>query len=503
MQQRGVDIEPDRAPAPQRPPMAALIASIAAGVVLSALILTHTFATYLATGPSPSMALALNPWHARALVELAEADLKPLIEAHAASQSADDRQRGRLLTERDENVLARLSQLAASGLAAADPSPDNAENAGAQQGAADTAPPAAPVRPGAAKDVAALASRAVATEPLNAAAIGILARLADLEGDDARTGPLMDLTHRLSMRESYAGYWLMQRAVSAGDIPKALGYANTLLSSRSATMPYVIPTIARLAETDAHRDDVVALLASGPAWRSTAFARLYTSMTDARTPLKLMLGLKDSPNPPTPGEVELYVRFLVGRNFTELAYSTWLQFQPPGFISQLRPLQNGGFEEPIGGSPFNWAIKKGTNAAVAIRPRPGSEGAKALQIDFRSSRGNFPQIFQYTLLGPGQYTLKGIYQGSLISPRGLIWKVTCQSGAALAATDNIRGKHPDWRPFQLTFTVPPTGCRSQQITLDLDARAASEMMATGTIFFDDLEIVRGAMAAGDKQPASR
>lgn len=487
MQNRGFHTETGDAPAARRMPVSALIASIAAGLVLSALIITHTFATYLASGPSPSMALTLNPWNARALVKLAEADLKPLIEAHAASQSTDERTRGQLLTERDENVLARLSQLAASGLAAA-----GADEAAPEESAKPGASLSLPVRPGAARDVAQLASRAVAADPLNAEAIGILARLADLEGDDARTGPLMDLTHRLSMRESYAGYWLMQRAVAAGQMPKALGYANTLLNSRAATMPYVIPTIATLAETDATQDDVVALFASGPAWRSTAFARLLTSITDARTPLKLMLALKDSPNPPTPSEVELYVRFLVNRNFMELAYSTWLQFQPAGFISQVRPLQNGGFEEPIGDSPFNWAIKKGTNAAVAIRTRPGSDKAKALQVDFRSARGSFPQVFQHTLLGPGQYTLKGVYQGSLISPRGLVWKATCHSGAALAATDNIRGKHPDWRPFSLTFTVPPTGCRSQQITLDLDARAPSEMMATGTIFFDDLEIVRGS-----------
>ena len=491
MQHRGSDTLDAHPHSPRRPGTASVILSLAAGVALVMLIVTHTFATYLASGPSPSAALALNPWHARALVELADADLGPLIAAHSAAQTVDERTRQKMLMERDENVLARLSQLAASGLAATEQPADETELIDNTDRAPASAAATAPLRPDAASVVAAYATRAIAADPLNADAVGILARLADLDGDEARTAQLMDLTQRLSMRESYAVYWLMQRSVASGDISTALRYANVLLSSRSATMPYVMPTIAQLAEADAHRDHVVALFATGPIWRSTAFSRLNTSIRDARTPLKVMLGLKGSAHPPTPEEVTGYVRFLVNRNFPEIAYSTWLQFQPEGFISKLRPLQNGSFEERLTDIPFDWNIRKGTNASVAIRPRPGAESAKALQIDFRSSRGTFPQVNQHILLGPGQHTLRGIYQGSLISPRGLVWRVACLKGPVLAMTDNIRGKHPDWRPFSLTFTVPPTGCRSQQVTLDLDARAPSEMMATGTIFFDDLEIVRG------------
>jgi hypothetical protein len=55
----------------------------------------------------------------------------------------------------------------------------------------------------------------------------------------------------------------------------------------------------------------------------------------------------------------------------------------------------------------------------------------------------------------------------------------------------LSGEIPQWRGFSLTFTVPPEGCRAQQIRLDLDARSASEKLVTGSMWFDDLALTRG------------
>ena len=50
--------------------------------------------------------------------------------------------------------------------------------------------------------------------------------------------------------------------------------------------------------------------------------------------------------------------------------------------------------------------------------------------------------------------------------------------AALAESDLLRGDDTPWRDLSLTFPVPATGCRAQQVRVDLDARSASEKMVS-------------------------
>ena len=115
----------------------------------------------------------------------------------------------------------------------------------------------------------------------------------------------------------------------------------------------------------------------------------------------------------------------------------------------------------------------------------------ALFVEFTQGRAEFPGVTQLTLLGPGTYELKGKYKGLLVGKRGLTWRISCAGKAVLAESDLLRGDIAQWRDFAVTFTVPATGCRAQQVRLDLDARSASEKMVSGSMWFDDLTMKRG------------
>jgi len=57
---------------------------------------------------------------------------------------------------------------------------------------------------------------------------------------------------------------------------------------------------------------------------------------------------------------------------------------------------------------------------------------------------------------------------------------------------------PGWSParcrpgpeFSVAFAVPDADCKAQQVRLALDARSASEQLITGSIWYDQLQIVR-------------
>jgi hypothetical protein len=54
----------------------------------------------------------------------------------------------------------------------------------------------------------------------------------------------------------------------------------------------------------------------------------------------------------------------------------------------------------------------------------------------------------------------------------------------------MNGSSPTWQDIDLTFEVPDNDCTAQYVTLQLDARSASEQFVSGAIWYDELSVVR-------------
>ena len=66
----------------------------------------------------------------------------------------------------------------------------------------------------------------------------------------------------------------------------------------------------------------------------------------------------------------------------------------------------------------------------------------------------------------------------------------------LAEGPMINGRVLSWSDTSFDFTVPAQNCRAQYLSLDLDARMASESFVNGSLWFDDLKISRLAGQSG-------
>ena len=146
-----------------------------------------------------------------------------------------------------------------------------------------------------------LAQRALANDPLNARAFRILGQISERTSDEMQTEKLMKAAVERSMLESIAVYWLMRKSFQDQNYKEALRYADILMRTRPQALGYIMPIMGKMAEIPKGSDDLKLLLAENPPWRPQFFAYFPQSITDARTPLDILLSVKESCEPPISG----------------------------------------------------------------------------------------------------------------------------------------------------------------------------------------------------------
>lgn len=403
-------------------------------LVLCWLIIAHSFAAFLAT-TAPRSALFLNSNEARSLVTVADAEVNS---SEDRSSKTADRPR---LTPQRLTILRRQIQ------------------------------------------------SAVANDPLPSKAYRLLGQIAELQGSAHEAEKFMLAATRHSLNEGLAVDWLMRRNFERKNYAGAAFYADVLLRSINRTSS-AMPILAHMAEDKFAKQEVERLLSANPSWRPSFFNAIGPYLTDARTPLQLLLTLKDSKAPPTRKELNAYEAFLFKHKLYEPAYYVWLQFLAPEEIESAGFLFNGDFEMHPSGSAFDWQWSAGGNVVVDFAPRPENHRAHALLIELGPGRVEFPRVTQAVVLAPGPYLLKGSLMGEVAGPRGLQWGVKCMGGSVIGTSEMVRGSFPNWRAFEFPFVVPEAGCSAQMIQLSLGARSLSEQLVNGEIWFDKISISR-------------
>lgn len=457
---------------------------VALGAALTWQVLAHSLVAHLVEA-SPEAALGLRSDDPTALINISDRKLnleRPSRDAPAARTGGE--------TGNRIPSFARHARKAAGGEA------EQAEAEGAPGQAKEPAEsgerlPSNASDPELRKEVGALTQTALAQDPMNARALRILGQIADAANEEAAASKLMQAAVHRSRRESVAVFWLMREAFERKDFATAVRHADVLLRTRPQVTPQVTPTLARIAEDKNASAELKKMLATNPPWRASFFSTLMSNIKDARTPLDLLLNLKDTPTPPTTAELRAYLALLMRNHFHELAYYVWLQFLPQDQLSGAGLLFNGDFESRPSGLPFDWVITAGPGVTIDLARRPDDGRQRALLLEFGHGRADFRGVAQYVMLPPGSYVLKGQYRGQLVGRRGLEWRISC-AGAEnpIAKTAMVTGTVPEWTEFSVAFAVPDADCRAQQVRLALDARSASEQLVTGSLWYDKLQIVR-------------
>jgi hypothetical protein len=469
-----------------------VLAISALGAILVWQIITRSLVAYLASA-SPETALALAPSDPETLLNLVDRELTRRLEAARRTQSSPPSAEHTPVVGTAPDTTDRIAKWAEMGARAT-----GAERleGGSEAPASDAA--ASGFHPSD-QQMRAWAELALVRDPLNARALRILGQLAAAAGDETSADKFMEAAASRSLHERLPVYYLMQKRLQQKNFAQAVYFADALLRTTPEVLPNLMPALAFMAETPSAAGELKSVLAKNPPWRAGFLAALPSAVSDARTPLDVLLAIKDSSTPPTTGDLRSYLDFLVGKKLYELAYYTWLQFLPVEQLSKVGNLYNARFELDPSGLPFDWAIASGSGVTTEILPRTDADGENALYITFEQGRVEFNGVTQLLMLAPGDYEFKGKFKGELIGPRGLKWRIACAGGSApLAESAMMIGAHPIWKDIEFFFTVPSVECRAQQLRLDLDARMSSEQLVTGSVWIGELQISRRATAEAGK-----
>ena len=333
-------------------------------------------------------------------------------------------------------------------------------------------------------------------EPGNARALVLLGELKRDAGEGEAAAALLRASAHRSIREPVPQAWLIDDAIGRQDWPAAMRHADILMRMHKRSVAHLVPLLARLAETSETAPLVKDALQHAPPWRADFMSEVLSAVRDARTPLDLLLALKDTPTPPTLGEIRGYLTFLIQRKYYDLAYYAWLELLPPEQRASVGLLVNGSFERRPSGMPFDWSLPVAGTASVSIARRPDRPDARALVVNFGQGRVELGATTQLLRLPPGDYQVAGEAQGDVVGRRSVRWRIAClEDQLIVGQSDMFIGEMVTWTSFSFSVRVPEKGCTAQRLSLDLDARSPTERLVSGTIWFDEMSIRRGAPAS--------
>lgn len=329
-----------------------------------------------------------------------------------------------------------------------------------------------------------LAREAVAQAPLRPQAFRLLGRLASRE----HATRFMEAAAQRSLTDSGALQFLLTDRIEQKQFAHAAEIAELLMQSRRDLQDRVGPALARIAETEEGGPVVRRMIARNPQWRDSFLMALPASVTDARTPLRLLLAARNAPSPRSEASMRAYLDALLRAGHYEFAYEAWRKLLPKDRAATPGGLYNPRFARPLTASPFDWTIAGASGVSIDI-VRVGDE--RALSVRYGQSRAKPHSVSQYVKLAPGSYRLSGRMRGAIAGPRGLRWRVACVNVAKpLGESEMARGRYPDWTPFQFEFVAPETECPLQSVWLELDARSPSEWLVSGEMLYAGLKLER-------------
>jgi tetratricopeptide (TPR) repeat protein len=335
-----------------------------------------------------------------------------------------------------------------------------------------------------------LLRQAIAVNPADGRDWMALAQVYEKRQDDNRAMLAVERATTLSPMQSSvqlaAGvFWLRH---DRPDI--AIDNLDRVMRVRGNVEGKIYPILLRIAENPQSRSLFDHVIKNDPPWwhdfynYAAAHSQSLDTILDLYRARQKALG-----NPVAEERKPLLARLQKEGRWLD-AYFVWLNSRTREQIGGLGNLYNGNFELGISNEGFDWIAPATRGAKVSVEESYGSTGTRALHVELDGLRLRFAHLYQYLMLDPGKYYLRGrVRVDNLQAVKGMQWMVRCVSpSTTLIGSSELFVGTEQWRHFSTPIVVPEQGCPVQMLRLELAGQAELDFVAEGSIWFDDLEI---------------
>ncbi len=338
-----------------------------------------------------------------------------------------------------------------------------------------------------------LLNQAIASNPADGAAVLALAWQWLSEGKTALGDEAVELAANLKpsearLRLEAGNYWLARERWD-----HAVAHWSVAIEAKPTLSQQLFPVLLAVAENGATLPILKPLIADPPLWWGAFFHYAIENAIRLQTIRELFALRREATSSISLEERRLYIERLKSDEQWGEAYVAWLNSLTPEQLQRVGPLFNGGFEDEITNTGFDWHIIPSRNVLVETARTYGIAGERALHLVFREEQLRSQHLYQPLLLAPGGYQLVGrVRPDSLQGETGeLRWQIVCRNGSERRLADSERFLGLDqWRTFNLEFDVPEDDCSAQDLQLVTAGVLAAEHGLRGDIWFDDLRIHR-------------
>ncbi|MER9263443.1 hypothetical protein NKI63_02505 [Mesorhizobium sp. M0410] len=337
------------------------------------------------------------------------------------------------------------------------------------------------------------AKRALAFDLADARLYSLIGEIKYRQGEKDEAYQLFDQARKLSKTEIHALQRSIGRNIEAGDLPKAVGEIDILLRRWPDQFPAIaegMPPI--LSNPDGYQAVLTAIRAQAP-WRASLIYALIKTPEQINFANRLLLDLTGSSAPPNSSELTAAISGYIRQKQYEPAYRLFLftlseqERKLGGYIF------NSTFEPVPSGKPFDWQVPGQSGLEVTFAASQDAvEGEGGATVRFLNTPVKNTALQQYVQLPPGSYKISLVASArNLKLPKELFWSIKCLGPAGEIARFNIPEGTYNRQKLSQDFSVVPTGCPMQLLTLQTAAIAESwRFRYVGTLIMHKLSVER-------------
>lgn len=337
------------------------------------------------------------------------------------------------------------------------------------------------------------AKRALTFDLADARLYSLIGEIKYRQGEKDEAYQLFDQARKLSKTEIHALQRSIGSNIEAGDLPKAVGEIDILLRRWPDQFPAIaegMPPI--LSSPDGYQAVLTAIRAQAP-WRASLIYALIKTPEHINFANRLLLDLTGSSAPPNSSELTAAISGYIRQKQYEPAYRLFLftlseqERKLGGYIF------NSTFEPVPSGKPFDWQVPGQSGLEVTFAASQDAvEGEGGATVRFLNTPVKNTALQQYVQLPPGSYKISLVASArNLKLPKELFWSIKCLGPAGEIARFNIPEGTYNRQKLSQDFSVVPTGCPMQLLTLQTAAIAESwRFRYVGTLVMHKLSVER-------------